>query len=208
MSIPPTAPTPDPGPRSGPGDLPPELARRLEEVIARGEAAWDRLHDSTNERYHDLVLSDHREAIPWLRRLHAPGARLVELGAGVGLMTIVADLLGYEAVGIEIEPELVDNAIELAESCGSAATFVEGSFVPPDSRDDVELMVSGSLTITEGSDAWAELGLEMDDFDVVSCYPWPDEEEWLLELVRRHAAPHAALLTYSGRNGYRVERFG
>jgi hypothetical protein len=191
---------PDPLP-----ELAPDLARRIEAVIVRGEAAWDELHDSSNERYHDLVLSDHRAAIPWLRSLHTPGARLVELGAGVGLMTILADLLGYEAVGIEIEPELVETARELAAGAGSNATFIAGSFVPPDAREDVDFMVAGSFTVTDGLDAWDELGMDMDDFDVVSCYPWPDEEEWLLDLVAKHAAPHATLLTYSGRNGYRAE---
>ncbi len=189
-------------------ELDPALAARIEDVIRRGEAAWDALHDATNERFHDLVLSDHRAAIPWLVDLHRPGARLVELGSGVGLMAIVADLLGYEAVGIEIEPELVEVARGLAAAAGSRAEFVEGSFVPPEARDDVHLLDADTLTVTEGRDAWEDLALAMDDFDVVSVYPWPDQTAWLVDLVRRHAAPHAVLLTYSGRDGYRVRRMG
>lgn len=197
--------TPDPPPAP---DLDPALAARIEEVIRRGEAAWDELHDATNERFHDLVLSDHRAAVPWLASLHRPGARLVELGSGVGLMTIVADLLGYEAVGIEIEPELVAVARGLAADAGSRAEFVEGSFVPPEAREEVHLLDADTLTVTEGRDAWDELGMDMDDFDVVSVYPWPDQTAWLVDLVRRHAAPHAVLLTYSGRDGYRVRGMG
>jgi hypothetical protein len=199
-------PLPDAPPPTEP-DLSPELAARIEALVRRGEAAWDELHDASNARFHDLVLSDHRAAVPWLAHLHTPGARLVELGSGVGLMTILADLLGYEAVGIEIEPELVEVSRDLAAAAGSRATFIEGSFVPPESRDEVHRLDADTLTVTEGADAWAELGLEMDDFDVVSTYPWPDQEAWLVDLVRRHAAPHAALLTYSGRNGYRIRRF-
>ncbi len=50
------------------------------------------------------------------------------------------------------------------------------------------------------------MGMTIADFDVVYAYPWPDETEWLHSLFRRYAGPHAALLSYSVRDGFEVSR--
>ena len=62
----------------------------------------------------------------------------VELGSGAGVVTILADLLGFDAYGIELDPWLVDAAARLAASVGSGAEFVAGSFVPPGLRETVD----------------------------------------------------------------------
>ena len=115
---------------------------------------------------------------------------------------ILADMLGYEACGIEIDPWLVQRSIQLAEQFGSRATFAEGSFVPEAYQHDVEHLADDRITITEGASAFAELGLELDDFDLVFAYPWPGEEDWLHTMVRGHARPGAILLTYDSRDGF------
>ena len=86
----------------------------------------------------------------------------------------------------------------------SGATFVEGSFVPPDYRDQVDLLMSDYMTPTEGADAYAEIGLDLADFDLVYAYPWPGEEDWLIELVRRHGGPRTRLMIYTVRDGYEI----
>ena len=47
-------------------------------------------------------------------------------------------------------------------------------------------------------------GMDLCDFDLVYAYPWPGEEDWLFELMRRHARPDAMLLTYEVCEGFRV----
>ena len=119
-------------------------------------------------------------------------------------MTIVADLLGFEAFGIELDPWLVDRSMDIAERFGSRATFAEGSFVPEDFREEVELLSPEFLTATDGASGYDELGLELDHFDLVFAYPWPGEEDWLHQMVETHAHPGALLLTYDAKEGFRL----
>ena len=71
-------------------------------------------------------------------------------------------------------------------------------------RDEVEHLSGDFLTPTDGADAFGELGLELSDFDLVFAYPWPDDEAWLDELMRRYARADAILLTYDVTDGFRL----
>lgn len=55
------------------------------------------------------------------------GKRLLDVGAGSGILTIAADLLGYQAEGIDIDPEAVPVAEDNARTNGSRATFTHTS---------------------------------------------------------------------------------
>ena len=139
----------------------------LEALIRDGAAAFDRITGDTDGRYQNLILADARGAREALLDLRSRGRTFLELGSGLGIITIVADLLGYDAYGIEIEPRLVDEACRLAEAFGSTATFVEGSFVPPDFQEDVHHLGADFFTVTSGADAYEEMGMTIGDFDIV-----------------------------------------
>ncbi len=68
----------------------------------------------------------------------------------------------------------------------------------------MELLSSDSHNPTTGANGFEELGMELDDFDLIFAYPWPGDEEWLQELIRRHARPGAVLLTYDVTEGFQV----
>jgi ribosomal protein L11 methyltransferase len=53
----------------------------------------------------------------------AKSKRLLDVGAGSGILTIAADLLGYHAQGIDIDPETVPVAEANAAANASQATF-------------------------------------------------------------------------------------
>ena len=180
---------------------------RLTQLFRRGSEAWDEYRARCDGRYSSFIPADYRAAYDALRRLRARAHSFLELGSGAGVITILADLLGFEAYGIEIEPELVQIARDLAQASDSNATFEEGSFVPVDFRDSVELLDGDFLTVTEGADAYGELGMEIADYDLVYAYPWPGEEDWIEELVRREAGLHTALLTYSVSDGFELTEF-
>lgn len=183
-------------------ELPSIRTQMLERLIRAGSDVWQELQQKTGPRHHLFVPCDHRDAYEALRRLRSRAATFLELGSAAGVVTILADMLGYEACGIEIDPWLVQRSIQLAEQFGSQATFAEGSFVPEAYQHDVEHLADDRITITEGASAFAELGLELDDFDLVFAYPWPGEEDWLHTMVRGHARPGAILLTYDSRYGF------
>lgn len=136
----------------------------------------------------------------------APGRRFVEWGAGVGVATCLAAELGFDAVGIEIEPELVELSRQLAADHDIDAEFVAGSFVPVEEVELFDLAGDFNWVRTDGTSAYDLLQLEPDDFDLVYCYPWPGEEELSEELFTLCGATGALLLTFHGQDGLRLQR--
>jgi|GEM_PF-960179 len=174
----------------------------LDDLLAEGAQAWEAFTQDRGGTFHHLIPADARGAYLELRRLRDTHHTFVELGSGMGLITILADLLGFEAYGIEIDEDLVEISRDLADRYGSSASFVQGSFVPTHYRDEIALLDGEFYTIAEGLDAYAELGFDLADFDLVYAYPWPGEEEWLEELFARAGGAHFHLLTYSVSEGY------
>ncbi len=175
------------------------------DALVRDSAAiLDRLSDGPAGMFPALVLADPHGARQLLRDERERRRSFLELGSGFGVITIIADLLGYDAYGIEIEPRLEEESRRLAQRHGSTATFIGGSFVPPDFQEEVELLDAGFHTITAGADAYEEMGMVIGDFDLVYAYTWPDETEWMHALFRRYAGPNAALMSYSVRDGFEL----
>lgn len=134
------------------------------------------------------------------------GSRFAEWGSGIGAATCLASLAGFDAIGIEIEDDLIQVSRDLAETHEIEAEFVSGSFVPPDG--DVWLAEQHGVTWlrSDGADAYDWLDLEPDDFDLVFSYPWPGEESIVFNLFNEYAATGALLLTYHGQDGVRLQR--
>ena len=93
----------------------------------------------------------------------------------------------------------------------STVEFATGSFIPPGGDRLVDEAYSrlGSdcfWLITDSADAYEELGLDADDFDIIFAYPWPNEEHILEMLFQRYAADGALLLTYNQHNAMRLQR--
>jgi hypothetical protein len=139
------------------------------------------------------------------------GDSFCEWGSGLGVVTMLAEMQGLQACGIEINRDLVDAAIDLAEAFDSQAEFVHGSFVPRGCEARAEKAYAATdegvawLT-TETDNAYDDLGLDPDDFDLVFAYPWPGEESVIDELFEHCAADGALLLTYGQQNSVRLQR--
>lgn len=188
----------------------------LDERLAKVAAMADEEADAFIERHtHDPVpgfvpcdFALTARALTAIKRHSlSTGLELCEWGSGIGGVTIAASILGFDAVGIEINPDLVDTSRALADRClASNARFVCGSFVPDgadthiDSVDEIVWLVSG------GADAHEELGMGIDDFDVIFAYPWPGEEAVLINLFERYSAAGAMLVTYNGVEGMKAYR--
>ncbi len=176
----------------------------IERLVQAGEDLWRRHRQRRNDAFHGFVPADYHGAYRLLDSLRDRADSFVELGSGAGVITILADLLGYEACGVEIEPWLVESARELAERFESEASFIEGSFLPRGwlSRVDADFAV----TYDGAPSAWDELGLDLADFDVVYAFPWPGEEQLFHDLVHEYARPDALFVTYGSDEGFVVHR--
>jgi len=141
----------------------------------------------------------------------APGTSLCEWGSGFGVVASLAAMLGFKVCGIEIERGLVDASRRLADDFGLPVEFVHGSFVPPGAEAYAEEAYADTNAeyfwlVTDADDAYDELGLDADDFDVVFAYPWPSEEYLITSLFEKYAAEEALLLVYDQFNSVRLRR--
>lgn len=182
---------------------------RLDAVCAEGWALWEQFDRTVREaEFHPFVAADYDIVRAALRRLRAPGRRFLEWGSASGIITIIADLLGYDASGIELDPSLVTTAREIAARHGSGARFVAGSFLPTGYRWQPRDGNGRMVTIGEGPSGYLQLGRSLDEFDVVFGYPWGGEEPVMHDVMRQYGRRDALFLLYDTNVGVRIYRDG
>ena len=187
----------------------PTLDARLAAFCADGVAFFESFDLTVREReFHPFVAADYDLVLATLRRVFRPGLSFLEWGSASGIITIVADMLGYEAFGIELDESLVDTARELATRNHSKARFVAGSFLPNGFHWHSHHGDQRTGTIGEGPSGYLALGRALDDFDVVYGYPWAGEEPLMLDLMRQYGRRDALLLLNDVTSGVRAYRGG
>ncbi|TWT46724.1 hypothetical protein [Botrimarina hoheduenensis] len=192
------------------------LPRRVRELLDDADERIERFYqDRRNSPLPgfvpcDFVMAHHVIGLLVQQNL-ATGGRFCEWGSGAGVVTCLASLHGFDAIGIEIEEDLVELAEALAEDHGIEAEFIFGSFLPEDADDCLdehaaELDREVTWLRTDGTNAYEQLGLDPDDLDVVFAYPWPGEEGVIFDLFAEFAAVGALLLTHHGEQGMKLQR--
>ncbi|MGQ0814428.1 MAG: class I SAM-dependent methyltransferase, partial [Gemmatimonadota bacterium] len=107
------------------------LQARLTALIEEGrDIAYSFDLEVRQKHWHPFVAADYDVVLRRLLPLRAPGVRFLECGSATGIITIMADLLGFEAYGIELDADLVAIARKLAGKYESNARFAIGSFLP------------------------------------------------------------------------------
>ena len=107
------------------GGLPEPAAAFVAEALRRAEAI----------DCFDFVPSNHRVLHSILDAL--PRGRLCEWGSGIGIGVGLAEMLGFDARGIEIDPALSAASRELLADFGLAAVIETGSYLDSDRGADV-----------------------------------------------------------------------
>ncbi len=173
----------------------------------------DRITDfmlSSEETIENFVNCDFHlvdQGISWLQQNHLlTGNRFCELGSGFGVVTLLANDHGMEAIGIEIEPALVEQSVLLAEELDSGVDFYCGSFLPRDMEQLEELASEVEHVDTHQGDIYRQIGLAIDDFDLLFAFPWPGEYGFFESIFDACGASGALLMTYRGRDGVDVVR--
>jgi hypothetical protein len=128
------------------------------------------------------------------------GNRFCEWGSGVSVVASLAAMIGYESYGIEYDSNLCTVAEAICEDFDVPVEVVNGSFIPDGVEDlvnDAFATHNGELALhTDPDRTYEELGYEINDFDLIFAYPWPNDAELTHDIFDRCAAPGALLLTY------------
>ena len=190
----------------GPED---ELRTRIDALCEEGRAFWNRFDTEVRQdRWHPFVAADYDAVRRALISLRHPGRRFLEWGSATGVITIMADLLGFESYGIELDASLVDVGRDLASRWQSGARFAVGSFLPM----GWEWRASGGTgrhgTIGQGPSGYLELGRPLEDFDIIYAFPWMGEEPMMLDLMQSYGRPDAHLLLHTAHDGTKLYRGG
>ena len=195
--------------RTGAPEIEAGLQARIDSVCEEGRAYWHQFDaDVRRHRWHPFVAADYDCVRSALQSLCVPGRRFLEWGSATGVITIVADLMGFDACGIELDPSLVRVARDLAARAGSGARFAVGSFIPMGWEWRPQGADARTGTIGQGRSGYLELGRPMSDFDIIYAFPWSGEESMMLDLFRCHGHEDARLLLHSHQPGMRIYRRG
>ena len=178
------------------------LRARVAALCAEGWEIFERFDTEVRDHgFHPFVAADYESVLAALLPHRAPGLKFLEWGSASGVITIMADMLGFEAYGIELDPDLVTTARALGVRFDSRARFAAGSFLPggyvwrPSSGD------GRIATIGDGVSGYLDLGHPLDDFDVVFGYPWGGEEPMMLDLMKQYGRADALLLLHTVNDG-------
>ena len=191
------------------GDLDGELGTRISALCEEGREFWHRFdHEVRQDDWHPFVPADYNAVLAALMPLRKPGRRFLEWGSATGVITIMADLLGFDSCGIELDSSLVDVGRDLASRWHSNAQFAAGSFIPMGWEWKLSDGDGRHGTIGRGPSGYLELGRSLDDFDVVYAFPWMGEEPMMLDLMRCHGREDAHLVLHTTQNGTRIYRGG
>lgn len=179
------------------------LSDEAQAQIAAARAAVAELERDQPQVARLLLLSDavaFSAGLKTLRRHQClRGRRFCEWGSGIGLMTALAALEGFDAVGIEAEPVLVNAAQKAFPQAVRGPRFMEGSFVPVAAAERFRVVGTYGATVWEPSldpDPYAALGLDCAEIDLVYAYPWPREIPLYETLFAQCASPGALLWLY------------
>ena len=115
-----------------------------------------------------------------------------------GAVAGVAGLLGLDAIGIEAEEFLCEQARQLLDQEGISAEIWQGNFLPEGARglaEPEDPLVSLTHYIQS---AYEQQDFSLSDFAIVFVYPWPGEEHFLKLVFDRFARHDALLLLYRG----------
>ncbi len=173
---------------------------------SEAEGIWDK--HQHEPAFHGYVSADYRAIYESLVRLQGRVTTVLEWGSGLGVVAIMASRMGFDAYGIESEPILVDFSVNLAQKYGPMTQLAEGSFIPDQFEWNPADGSEVNRTMIDVPAAYADLDMELRDFDLVYAYPWPNEHSLFQTILRQFGNREALLLTYDVREGVQLVSCG
>jgi len=195
------------------------LPKQVKNFLTEAESRIDKLFDTEKNRKVPRFIPSNAELV--YKHLSAIvsgdfclGNNYCEWGSGYGVGSCLASMLGFNSFGIEIEPSLVTASKALAKKTHIDVTIIESDYMPEgfecyEGSGGAELIrpenyVCGTNEHLDVSYEGMEINL--DEVDVFFVYPWPGEQEFMLEFFQAIAADGALFLVYLGDDDFVLYR--
>ena len=180
-------------------------------LLAEFQLLWDEaaeIWDVNAEQpaFSGYVSADYRIIYESLVVLQGHARTFLEWGSGLGVVSIMASRMGFEAYGIESEFELVEYSRLLSRAYQADAKFATGNFMPDDFQWNPSFGHGLSRTVSDVRSGYAELDMELKDFDLIYAYPWPEEYAFYQSVIQDCGRSGSFLLSYDAQEGIHLVR--
>jgi len=171
--------------------------------------------DQLQKRYPKYVPSEPSQVYAALKYVTDKGLLVsntfVEWGCGFGVATGLAKFLGYQATGIEIEPELVQIAYDLFLQENIEAQLICSSYIPDgiieyENFGTSDIVSDNFNRSINARRSYPEMHIQIDEISLFFVYPWPGEQEMMLKLFDVLAGEGALLIAYFGDQDTHIYR--
>ncbi|MDA9830271.1 hypothetical protein N9C66_02930 [Akkermansiaceae bacterium] len=187
-----------------PGQIPAGVTAMIAEAGQRCDAFFDA---GLDRRYPRYLPSNPEKVYAAIATLKDSGLLrgnvFCEWGSGFGIATCMASLIGFEAFGIEVEDGLVELSTQLAQDLNIPVEILCTSYLPEGYEECEGIGGKDLLPPRATTSGGANIditpvydGLDPDDVDLFFVYPWPGQEEFMMDLFDEVASEDAILLIY------------
>lgn len=190
----------------GSDDSDKQLLDSFRKLWAEADELWEQHQDLP--AFAGYVSADYRVVFDSLAELRGRVFNVLEWGSGLGVVTIMASRMGFEACGIESELSLVEYSEDFASQYGPEARFAQGSFIPDDFEWKPAEGEDVNRTMIDIAAGYDTLDMQLRDFDLIYAYPWPEEHTLFRNIIREFGHREAMLLSYDAREGINLVRVG
>jgi len=179
------------------------IPKEIEELLAKADALlqsyWDSWHRRPIEQYVACDFRDVWRAMQAVKAQNLPfGNLFCEWGCGFGIVTALACKLGWDAVGIEAEEFLVQQAQAFLRAEKIPAEVWHGNFLPPGAERLAKRQANHASLFHKIPCVYPSQSLGVDDFATIFAYPWPGEDYFLKDVFRCYGADQAILVIFLG----------
>jgi hypothetical protein len=199
---------------SKPCEIPDKVITMLAEAEHRCDAFFEA---GLDRRYPRYLPSNPEKVFAAITTLKESGLLrgdvFCEWGSGFGIATCMASLIGFKAYGIEIEDGLVKLSTQLARDLSIPAEYLCTSYLP-EGYEECEGIGGKDLLPPQDTTSGGAIiditplydGLDPGEVDLFFVYPWPGQEEFMMDLFDEIASEDAILLIYQADGETTVHR--
>ncbi len=186
---------------------PTKVPKKVRELIDEADRRADEFFNAgLGRRYPNYVPCDPVVFYTAMKELqdggHINGDIFCEWGCGFAIASGIAALEGMKSHGVEIEEEIAGRAVELTRDLGIPVEIILADYLPEgfEESDGVGGKDLISPTATAGGWDFEPMYGELDPADVALffVYPWPGQEEMMMDLFTAVSSHGSILLIYLG----------